>query len=162
RAEQEDTIRNSLIALGQRLRLPDFRGEERDYSADLVIDALASGDASENWLLIFDNAADAEMVSKYIPRGRGHVIITSRDTRWHQVLRTDGIEVAEFEHEETIEFLRKRVPALKIIEPAADIDQEAIREENDRRAIDAAELAKGLANLPLAAEHAAAYLVETG
>lgn len=165
RAEQEDTIRNSLIALGQRLRLPDFRGDERDYSADLVIDALASGDASESWLLIFDNAANAEMVSRYIPRGRGHVIITSRDTQWHQVLRTDGIEVAEFEDRETIEFLRKRVPALKVIEPAQDAGTDEIRmahDENDRRDRDAAELAKGLANLPLAAEHAAAYLVETG
>jgi len=165
RAEQEDTIINSLIALGQRLRLPDFRGDERDYSADLVVDALVSGEASEKWLLIFDNAASAEIVSKYIPSGKGHVIITSRDTRWRQTLRTEGIEVAEFGEDETVEFLRKRVPSLKVVQPDPDADPDvlvAAGQENEQRAADARELAKGLANLPLAAEHAAAYLVETG
>ncbi len=165
RAEQEDTIINSLIALGQRLGLPDFRGNERDYSADLVVDALVSGDASENWLLIFDNAANAEMVSKYIPSGRGHVIITSRDTRWRQTLRTDGIEITEFDDSETIEFLRKRVPALQVVEPVPEAEAKEIlmaRETNEQRQADAGELARELDNLPLAAEHAAAYLVETG
>ncbi len=165
RAEQEDTIRNSLIALGKRLSLPDFRGGERDYSADLVIDALASGEASEKWLLIFDNATYADVVSKYIPYGYGHVVITSRDSRWRQVLRTDGIEVAEFKDEETVEFLRNRIPALSVTKPAAGTDEKElgkISQENERRAGDASKLAKELANLPLAAEHAAAYLVETG
>lgn len=165
RAEQKDTIINALIALGQQLSLPDFRVDERDYSAGVVIEALNRGDPYENWLLIFDNAASAELIGKYIPRGPGHVIITSRDSKWRRALRVEGIEVSEFQPAETVEFLRKRVPALNLVEPdpsGADRAQRIVREENARREQDATALARQLANLPLAAEHAAAYLVETG
>jgi len=165
RCEREALIVNSLLALGRVLQLPDFRVEERDFSISLVIDALNRGEPHRDWLLIFDNATDAEMVSRYIPQGTGHVIITSRDSHWRRALRVDGIEVGEFETSETIEFLRKRVSALADVTPDPDAsDQEGnqILGENKRRAQDAAELAAELANLPLAADHAAAYLAETG
>ena len=130
-----------------------------------MIDALNRGEPYANWLLIFDNATNAEMVARYIPQGTGHVIVTSRDSHWQRALRVDGIEVTEFEDAETIEFLRKRVPALAVETAetgASEREVEAVRAENERRAHDAAALAKELDNLPLAAEHAAAYLVETG
>jgi tetratricopeptide (TPR) repeat protein len=165
RCEREALIINSLLALGRALRLPDFRMEERDYSVGLVIQALNSGQPHANWLLIFDNATDAAMIARYVPQGTGHVIITSRDRNWYKTLRVDGIEVSEFESSETVEFLRKRVPALGVVtlgtdSPAQQAGQ--ISAENERRARDAADLAKELDNLPLAAEHAAAYLAETG
>jgi tetratricopeptide (TPR) repeat protein len=153
RCEREALIVNSLLALGRRLELPDFRVDERDYSVGLVIGALNRGEPFATWLLIFDNATDADMVSKYIPQGAGHVIVTSRHSQWRRALRADGIEVSEFDAAETVEFLRKRVPALA---------ETSSRAEAERRAADAAELAKELDNLPLAAEHAAAYLVEYG
>jgi tetratricopeptide (TPR) repeat protein len=164
RCEREALIVNSLLSLGKALQLPDFRVEERDYSVSLVIDALNKGYPFPNWLLIFDNATNAEMVLPYMPRGTGHVIITSRDIRWRRALHVDGIEVSEFDSAETVEFLRKRVPALAVL-PAADDEGRAsleVRAENERRSDSAAELAEELANLPLAAEHAAAYLAETG
>jgi tetratricopeptide (TPR) repeat protein len=165
RCEREALIVNSLLALGRRLQLLDFRPEERDYSIGLVIDALNRGEPHADWLLIFDNATNAEMVARYIPQGTGHVIVTSRDSHWHKALRVDGIEVTEFEESESVEFLRKRVPALSVVTPGPDAaarDIEAAHAENERRRHDAADLAKELDNLPLAAEHAAAYLAETG
>jgi tetratricopeptide (TPR) repeat protein len=164
RCEREALIVNSLLALGRALQLPDFRVEERDYSVGLVIQALNNGNPYRDWLLIFDNAINAEMIARYVPEGTGHVIITSRDRNWHRALHVDGIEVSEFEPAETVEFLRKRVPALAIVKPGTDMDEltPALMAVNERRAHDAAELAKELDNLPLAAEHAAAYLVETG
>lgn len=165
RCEREALIINSLLALGRALRLPDFRVEERDYSVGLIIQALNDGDPYPDWLLIFDNAINAKMIARYVPEGTGHVIITSRDRNWHRALHVDGIEVSEFESSEAVEFLRKRVPALAIVKPGAEtaeLTQAQIAVENERRARDAAELAKELDNLPLAAEHAAAYLVETG
>jgi len=165
RCEREALIINSLLALGRALQLPDFRVEERDYSVGLIIQALNSGRPYADWLLIFDNATNAEMITRYVPQGTGHVIITSRDRHWQRSLRVDGIEVSEFESAEAVEFLRKRVPALAIIKPGTEMDDltpAQIAAENERRARDAAELAKELENLPLAAEHAAAYLAETG
>ena len=164
RCEREALIVNSLLSLGKRLQLPDFRVEERDYSVNLVIDALNKGYPFPNWLLIFDNATNAEMVLPYLPRGSGHVIITSRDIRWRRALHVDGIEVSEFESAETVEFLRKRVPALAVVpaEGEKGLAPHQVPAENERRSNNAAQLAEELANLPLAAEHAAAYLAETG
>jgi tetratricopeptide (TPR) repeat protein len=166
RCEHEALIVNSLLGLGRVMQLPDFRIEERDYSVSLVINALNKGEPYRDWLLIFDNATNADMVSRYIPQGTGHVIITSRDSHWRKALRVDGIEVGEFETVEAVEFLRKRVPALAILPlpgGEADADEAArVQAENAQRDRDASELAGELANLPLAVEHAAAYLAEVG
>ncbi|HEU5158111.1 MAG TPA: FxSxx-COOH system tetratricopeptide repeat protein [Streptosporangiaceae bacterium] len=158
RAEQDETIINSLIALGRKMRLPHFRTDDRDTGTEIVLEALVNQDPYERWLLIFDDAQSATVVSKYIPEG-GHVILTSRDQHWRRALRVEGIEIGEFKPEETTVFLRKRVPVLA--EVAMDDRPDAAR-ENERRDAAAAELAAELGHLPLAAEHAAAYLVETG
>ena len=160
RSEQQDLIINSLLNLGRMMQLEDLRLDERDYSLELVLDALNRGRPYSGWLLIFDNVSDAGTVSRFIPRGPGHVIITSRDTLWRKALGVEGIEVAEFELEETIAFLRKRVPALAEI-TAEPGDKEAVA-ANAKRLADVTELARELDNLPVAADHAAAYLVETG
>ncbi|MFI7641397.1 FxSxx-COOH system tetratricopeptide repeat protein [Nonomuraea sp. NPDC049400] len=154
RAEQEHTIRNSIVALGRRMGLqPDLVGNRRDYSSQAVLDALRLGEPYRTYLLVFDNAMHPELVRKYLPQGAGHVIITSRLQNWRQALRSDGIQVAQFTLGETVEFLRKRVPALA---PGEDAEEEAGRQAA------AEELANTLGNLPLAAEHAAAYLTQTG
>lgn len=146
RADQEDSIRAALIGLGRRMNLPDFNPADRDYSSRLVLDALQAGEPHAHWLLIFDNVTQPGVIGKFIPNGAdagyGHVIITSRLSEWQRELRTTGIEITEFSPGETIQLLRTRVPYLT--------DDEARR------------LAEVLGNLPLAAEHAAAYLAETG
>ena len=63
---------------------------------------------------------------------------------------------------ETIAFLRKRVPNLAVLDEDLLSSDPAARREDDRRGKDAARLADALGNLPIAAEHAAAYLAETG
>jgi hypothetical protein len=160
RSENPDLIINSLLNLGRMMALDDLRLDERDYSLDLVLDALNRGEPFSEWLLIFDDVSDAGMVARFLPQGPGHVIITSRDTLWRKAIGVEGIEVAEFEPEETIEFLRSRVPALRDI--TADPDSKATIAENERRLADVTELAAELDNLPVAADHAAAYLEETG
>ena len=154
RAEREENIAAALIGLGTRLGLDNFQPDKRDYSIGLVMDALAEGDPVEDWLLIFDDAQSAAALNRYIPQSRegGHVIITSRNITW-QTLHVDGIELTEFKPEETVEFLRRRVPALGVTDIQAD---------EKRRLQDAKELARELGNLPLAADHASAYLRETG
>jgi len=158
-AEQEDRIISALRALGQQLSLPDFRMDERDYSAGVVIDALTRGEPYEDWLLIFDNAADPELIGKYIPRGAGHVIVTSRRHDWNMI-GPDTIVVDVFSETEAIEFLRRRVPQLAILGKSASLG--VASDEDTERTQLAEELAAELGHLPLALEHAAAYLTETG
>jgi tetratricopeptide (TPR) repeat protein len=144
RSDQEDNIQSSLVALGTRLQLPNVSPADRDRSLTLVIDALQSGRPYQRWLIIFDDVRQPEQLTRYVPRN-GHVIVTSRVSEWHTVLNTDGIEVKEFPRPETVKFLRDRVPQLA---QAGDADV-------DR-------LASVLGDLPLAAEHAAAYLQQMG
>lgn len=152
RSDQEDSIQASLVGLGTRLRLTDVSPGDRDRSLRLVIDALQAGDPYSRWLLIFDDVTQPNKLRRYIPQG-GHVIVTSRINEWRQVLNTDGIEVREFARAETVRFLRERVPRLA---PAGAPATEAAA------AADADRLAEVLGDLPLAAEHAASYLAQTG
>ena len=125
---------------------------DRDRSLRLVIDALQAGDPYSRWLLIFDDVTQPNKLRRYIPQG-GHVIVTSRINEWRQVLNTDGIEVREFTRTETVKFLRERVDRLATADdPAAEA----------AAAADADRLAEVLGDLPLAAEHAASYLAQTG
>lgn len=144
RSDQEDNIQSSLVALGTRLQLPNVSPADRDRSLSLVIDALQSGSPYRRWLIIFDDVRQPEQLTRYVPRN-GHVIVTSRVSEWHTVLNTDGIEVKEFQRAESVKFLRDRVPQL-----ASAGDAEVDR------------LAAVLGDLPLAAEHAAAYLHQMG
>lgn len=159
RADQESSIRASLVALGRRLRLADVSEDERDRTYHTVLEALAVGEPYEHWLLIFDDVTSPGIIRQYIPPGNGHVIITSRVAEWHHVLRTDGIEIREFPVADTVLLLRKRVPALHHITDT-DASASAVQEE-ERRQREAERLAETLGNLPLAAEHAAAYLAQT-
>jgi TIR domain len=158
--EHEDRIMNSLIQLGRMMQLGDHRLDERDYSVARVLDALNQGKPYSDWLLIYDNASHAEMIARFIPNGPGHVILTSRDALWRKALGAEGIEITEFEPSETIDFLRKRAVALAEIR--TEPDSKATVAENEKRLSDAKEPAEALDNLPVGADHAAAYLTETG
>lgn len=74
---------------------------------------------------------------------------------WPAYIEADHIEVALFTETEAISFLRRRVPALAV-------SREVGKGDDERRTIAAGRLAMALGNLPIAVEHAAAYLAETG
>ncbi|WP_170140911.1 FxSxx-COOH system tetratricopeptide repeat protein [Allonocardiopsis opalescens] len=164
RAEQENEIVDSLIKLGRRLELSELDVENQSFSTHVVLDALRRGSPHARWLLVFDNAAEPAVVQKYLPSGQphGHVIITSRLRHWFRHTQAEGVEVNTFRTEETVELLRKRVPGLAEVTPATPDQAEATATENRRRLDLTTRLAKELDNLPLAADHAAAYLKETG
>ncbi|MGH3926126.1 MAG: FxSxx-COOH system tetratricopeptide repeat protein, partial [Pseudonocardiaceae bacterium] len=91
--------------------------------------------------MIFDNADQPEDINNIIPRGPGHVLITSRNHRWQSVV--DTVLVNVFSRAESVAFLNKRV-------------SNAISE------LDATQLAQELGDLPLALEQAGALQAETG
>lgn len=154
RAEHVDRVRDSLVRLGRQLDLEDPNGQ-RDRSIYAVMDALRLGRPYQRWLLIYDNAARAETISEYIPKATSgcHIIITSREQQWRKITRAEGIEVTEFTPDESVTFLRKRVRSLRTEAEAADGGP-----EHDA----ARQLASELDNLPIAMDHAAAYIDETG
>jgi tetratricopeptide (TPR) repeat protein len=151
RAEHQDRVRDALVKLGQRLELrPTTTESARDRTVTAVLEALQSGKWS-SWLLVFDNANPLDL-QKYVPASRpeGHVIITARQPN-HIV--ADSIEVSPFTDAESVSFSRRRVRSL------AEGRLTAMEEE--RRVSEARRLATTLGHLPIALEHAAAYLAET-
>jgi hypothetical protein len=134
-------VRSSLAALASHLGLPPATATGIAEAAEAVLDALRRGEPYDRWLLIFDNADQPEDINDIIPRGTGHVLITSRNHRWQAVVNTLLVDV--FSRAESVAFLNKRV-SNAISEP------------------DATQLAQELGDLPLALEQAGALQAETG
>jgi Tetratricopeptide repeat/NB-ARC domain len=157
RAEHHDRVREALVRLGQRLELRQATTNSgRDQAIAAVLETLESG-ARPNWLLVYDNAAQPLELQRYLPAclPGGHIIITSRLQNWPGYIQADSIDVAPFTEEDAISFLRRRVPSLA--------SSEKLRKDEDtRRSAEAGRLAAALGHLPIATEHAAAYLAETG
>ncbi len=156
RAEQPERVRDALVNLGQRLELRlAALGSSRDRTIAAVLEALGSG-VQPNWLLVYDNAAQPLDLQRYLPRclPGGHIIVTSRLQNWPGYVEADSIEISPFTEQEAVSFLRHRVPAL-------GADGDLGPHEDERRGSEAARLAAALGHLPIAIEHAAAYLTET-
>jgi tetratricopeptide (TPR) repeat protein len=157
RAEHQDRVRDALVKLGQRLELRHATADTaRDRTVAAVLETLQSG-AWPSWLLIFDNASYPLDLQRYIPASRpeGHVIITARQPNWPSYMVADSIEVSPLTDAESVSFLRRTVPSL------AEGNGFAAAEDA-RRVNEASRLATTLGHLPIAVEHAAAYLAETG
>jgi hypothetical protein len=154
RAEHHDRVRDALVSLGERLELRLATSGGRDRAIDAVLEALESG-IRPNWLLVYDNVAQPLDLQRYMPKcpPGGHIIITSRVQTWPGYIEADSIAVSPFTEQESVSFLRRRVPAL-----SAD---PAVRDRDDERRNNATRLAATLGHLPIAIEHAASYLTET-
>ncbi|MCY1138144.1 FxSxx-COOH system tetratricopeptide repeat protein [Actinoplanes sp. Pm04-4] len=137
-SERPAQILASLIELGDRLDLEV--GNEVISAVPKVRDALRAGTPYGNWLLVFDNAENPETVRGYFPEeGTGKVLITSRNQEWSVI--AESLEVDVFTRAESVRLLQRRNPGLP--QPEAD------------------RLAGALGDLPLAIEHASAWLHAT-
>lgn len=141
-ADQPVLLRSSLAALAPHLGLPSATAIGIEDCAKAVITTLERAQPYAKWLLIFDNADQPEDLKDLLPKGPGHILITSRNHRWQEVEVVDTVAVDVFTRAESVEFLKKRVPGT--------IDER-----------DANELAEELGDLPLALEQAGALQAET-
>ncbi|MEO3802794.1 FxSxx-COOH system tetratricopeptide repeat protein [Nonomuraea sp. B1E8] len=139
-ADQPLLVPSVLAGMAQALGLPSATSTGVEQATQSVLRTLESGAPYRRWLLIFDNAEEPEYIKDFIPRGPGHVLITSRNSRWSDHEPT--IEVDVFRREESIAFLAKRLGDA-IAQPEADL------------------LADKLGDLPLALEQASALLART-
>ncbi|GIH06661.1 hypothetical protein Rhe02_47280 [Rhizocola hellebori] len=134
RAESALTLTEDLTSLGPGLGVPVVADQEQMTTA---VYAVLQDRA--DWLLVFDNAPNAEAVRKSIPPGRGHVVITSRSRQWAGLGNPVG--VTEFLRGESVAFLAHGTG-----ETGPQLD----------------ELAELLGDLPLALAQAVAYMRRAG
>ncbi|MFD0597435.1 hypothetical protein ACFQZ4_38370 [Catellatospora coxensis] len=93
-----------------------------------------------HWLIVIDGADDIDAVVGLLPRGSGHVVVTSRNPGWAE--HADLLEVGLFDRVESIAHLRHRLPTIR--------DSEAVQ------------LAASVADLPIAVAAAGSWLADTG
>jgi tetratricopeptide (TPR) repeat protein len=159
RAEHHDRVRDALVKLAQRLGLREAATDiDRDRIIAAVLRALQS-EGRSSWLLVYDNVVNPLELQKYLPVSRpyGHIIITSRQLNWPSYIFADGVELQPFTEEEAVSFLRSKVPSLATHDGRKQLTQE----EDAKRESKAVRLAAELGHLPIAIDHAAAYLTET-
>ncbi|MFF7203564.1 FxSxx-COOH system tetratricopeptide repeat protein [Streptomyces sp. NPDC008141] len=139
-AEQRNLAVEQYAAMGEKLGLPKFKNPSDGAKA--VREALDRGEPYDRWLLILDNADDAQTLNDVLGNGRsGNVLVTSqRSEGWNR--RAETVEVGVFTRLESVRHLRRRLP---------DISQE-----------DAELVAEALGDLPIAVEGAAAGIKRTG
>ncbi|MGC5010393.1 FxSxx-COOH system tetratricopeptide repeat protein [Streptosporangium sp. DT93] len=140
-ADQPMLVRSTLAGLAPDLGVESSSVMGVEEASAAVLDALRRGEPYSRWLLIFDNAERPEEINDIIPRGPGHVLITSRNHAWESVVDTVPVDV--FSRAESVEFLRKKVAG-----SSSDEDRDRLAEE--------------LGDLPLALEQAGALQYETG
>jgi hypothetical protein len=138
-SDQPFLVKTALAELASQLGLPPAAVSGIEDAARDALNSLRRGEPFGRWLLVFDNADQPEELLDFIPRGGGHVLITSRNHRWGSLV--DAIPVDVFHREGSVEFFAKRV-------------HNVISDE------DAARLAEELGDLPLALEQAGALLFE--
>ncbi len=147
-----ESLLSDLSRLAELLEVP-----ERDpYNQQKTVSAVKNYLSQQrDWLLIFDNADDIEMVREYLPRGNktnGHIILTTRAQALGMVAH--AVQVEEMDTEEGMYLLLKRGSLLKT-------DQILAQVSAADRAI-AESIVEVLGGLPLALDQAAAYIEETG
>jgi tetratricopeptide (TPR) repeat protein len=140
---QSQYVDASLVDLANEVRdtfrasVPEGNGPD---IARYVLRYLSEGRADLRWLLVYDNADDVETISAFLPSGGGDVLMTSRDDRWAHVAASR--RVTQFEREESVSHLRRRVPEITEAE--------------------ATQVADILGHIPLAVAAAGALMASTG
>ena len=135
-AEEAGLIGEQFAALASELRCAEAgAGME-------VIRSAVLGELRERgrWLLVFDNAENPGDVSRWLPGGSGHVLITSRERGWSEL--AVPVEIDVLARAESVAILCDRVDGLS----EADANQ----------------LANQLGDLPLAIAQAAGFMAQTG
>jgi hypothetical protein len=138
RAEDPSTLMSDYARLATHLGLP-----EKDLADQQAVAAAVRSwlDHHAGWLLILDNARNAADCRDHLPMGgAGHVLITSRDPNWSSVAKP------------------VRLPVLPRAEAVAFLQKRCERGEP----VVAGKLCEALGDLPLALEHAGAYVEATG
>ena len=114
-------------------------GATTDERALLALAELNQTTTTIRWLLVFDNAEDIKQVLPFLPRGSGHLLITTQEGGWRDHARLFPVDL--FSREESVSHLLRFAPSLT----ADEADQ----------------VAKAVADLPLAVAAAAAWLGST-
>ena len=155
-AETIEHVMSSLLRIAELLQLP----ERQDADQQRIVAAVQRWLSTHSqWLLIWDNVEDLELLQRLLPSTRqGAILVTTR----HQALGTlaRGMELAPMGREEGMLFVLRRAKVLEP-EPTSEwMHQLAVSMPAEYAA--AEKLVAAMEGVPLALDQAGAYIEETG
>jgi tetratricopeptide (TPR) repeat protein/transcriptional regulator with XRE-family HTH domain len=148
-AETAESLTTSFLTLAEVLALPEQREHEPSKLVTAVIRWL---NTHSDWLLIFDNVEDIELVKRFLPSSRrGALLFTSRQ----QALgfTAQALDLQQMTLEEGMHLLLYRA---RLLEATASPDQLTLDEQAAAK-----ELVTLMDALPLALDQAGAYIEAT-
>jgi tetratricopeptide (TPR) repeat protein/transcriptional regulator with XRE-family HTH domain len=155
-AETVEQVHASLLRIAEQLNLP----ERMEIDQQRIVAAVQHWlETHSEWLLIWDNLEDLDLLPHFLPANRqGAILITTR----RQALGTvaQGINLAPMVEEEGMLLLLRSAKVLKV-----EVDGEQLRQltiKMPAEYVAASELVTILGGLPLALDQAGAYIEETG
>ncbi|MFF1297539.1 MULTISPECIES: FxSxx-COOH system tetratricopeptide repeat protein [unclassified Streptomyces] len=104
--EADQPILSQLAALARLIDCADSATSEQE-AVQALLNHLRT---RPRWLIVFDNAEAPGYLTRHLPTGAGHVLITSRNPLWHQVAAS--VEVGALDRTEAVDLLRFRSPHL--------------------------------------------------
>ncbi|MFE1229823.1 FxSxx-COOH system tetratricopeptide repeat protein [Streptomyces sp. NPDC058745] len=105
-AEQADQIPVHYAELAARLGVA--RPEAgTDHVTRSLLQHLRNRD---RWLIVLDNADDPGAFAAVLPTGPGHVLITSRNPGWKDIVPSHGLDV--FPRGDSVAYLTNRIPGI--------------------------------------------------
>ncbi len=142
-ANSSISLVSGFTEIAHKLKL--ISTEERDSQA--IVNAVKRWlGEHQDWLLIFDNADQPQLVKECLPLDpQGHILLTSRASVFDALAIVKPLELKEMLDDEAVQFLFKRTGR------SQDMTGEAAT---------AATLAQELGYLPLALEQAGAYIIQ--
>ena len=148
-AETNESITASFVAIADLLDLPEKQEKEPRRVINAVTYWLTS---HSDWLVIFDNVEDLELVKGVLPPARcGSLLFTSRRQALGFVAQT--LDVEQMTPEEGIRFLLHRARLLDSEVPLTSLTPEVVAL--------AREVVAAMDGLPLALDQAGAYIEAT-
>jgi tetratricopeptide (TPR) repeat protein len=141
RADSHIALSTEFLEIAKLLKLPESGAENLQ---DVIRAVKLWLDSNMDWLMIFDNADELDLITPFWPHNaRGHILLTSRKQVFDVLGIINPIEIKELHPNEALEFLLKRT------------NTQHFREAEKKPA---RELAKELGYLPLALEQAGAFI----
>ncbi|GCF07108.1 helix-turn-helix domain-containing protein [Dictyobacter arantiisoli] len=155
-AETMESVVSALLRIAELLYLPESKKKEQQHIVVAVQRWLVT---HSNWLLIWDNLEDLELLQLFLPPTRqGAILLTTR----RQALGTlaQGINLMPMRQAEGILFVLRRA---KVIGPKMESEQiQPLVMRMPAEYAAASKLVTEMGGLPLAMDQAGAYIEETG
>ncbi|MGD0128556.1 MAG: FxSxx-COOH system tetratricopeptide repeat protein [Terriglobia bacterium] len=148
RAESQDTLLRSFVAIATALRLPESTAQKQEEAVAAVRRSL---EANPGWLLVLDNADDLALARDFIPRDTpGHILLTTRAQATSVI--AERVEIQKMEAGEGALFLLRRAGIIPRDAPTGAAS------EGDRQL--AEQISSELGGLALALDQAGAFIEE--